>query len=232
MSPKWIVFAGVVCLTGCRIEPPGPLRHETESIARDQSDRVRVDLEMGAGNLRIRPGEGSLLRADFTYNIPSWKPQIRYTSAAGHGDLSVRQPQSSRAHLGNTEYEWDLDLNREVPIELSLRFGAGEARLDLGELALRDVDVEMGVGKMDMDLRGEPRKSYDVRIRGGVGEAIVRLPANVGIAADVHGGLGEIQADGFRRDGNRYINDAYDNAKTTIHLDVHGGVGSIRLILS
>ncbi|HUI78888.1 MAG TPA: toast rack family protein [Bryobacteraceae bacterium] len=227
-----VLLAGIVYLSGCRIEPPGPVRHETQSIDRDDAERVRVDLEMGAGNLRIGSNTGKLLRADFTYNVPSWRPEIRYSSAAGHGNLSIRQPESSRTNLGHTEYEWDLDLNREVPLELRLHFGAGEARLNLGDLSLRDVDVEMGVGKLDLDLRGGPQKSYDVRIRGGVGEATVRLPSNVGVSADVQGGLGEIHATGFRREGNRYFNDAYSTAKTTIHLDVQGGVGEIRLILS
>jgi hypothetical protein len=231
MNRRWVLLAGAVCLAGCRIEAPGPLTHESQSIDRDDSDRVRVNLEMGAGNLRVRSGAGSkLMRADFTYNVPSWKPQVRYSSAAGHGSLSVRQPESGHAHLGNTKYEWDLDLNREVAMDLTVHFGAGEARLDLADLTLRDVEVEMGVGKLEMDLRGDPQRSYDVRIRGGVGEATVFLPSGVGISADVRGGIGEIQAPGFHHEGGRYFNDAFPNAKTTIHLDIQGGVGQIRLI--
>jgi hypothetical protein len=231
MNRRWVLL-GVVSLAGCRIEAPGPVRHESQSIDRDSSERVRVNLEMGAGNLRVRSGAGKLLRADFSYSVPSWKPEVLYNSAAGHGHLSVVQPRSAHPHLGNTENEWDLDLTREVPLDVKVRFGAGEARLDLGDLSLRDVDIEMGVGKLDMDLRGDPQQSYDVRIRGGVGEATVRLPSGVGISADVQGGIGEIHAPGFHREGRRYFNDAYPNSKTTIHLDVQGGVGEIRLILS
>ena len=51
--------------------------HESQSIDRDDSERVRVNLEMGAGNLRVRSGAGKLLRADFAYNVPSWKPEVR-----------------------------------------------------------------------------------------------------------------------------------------------------------
>jgi hypothetical protein len=232
MNRGWVLLAAAAGLAGCRIEAPGPVRHESQSVDRDDSERVRVNLEMGAGNMRVRSGAAKLLRADFIYNVPSWRPEVRYTSAAGRGNLSITQPGSSRGHFGNTEYEWDLDLSREVPLDVKVRFGAGEARLDLGDLQLRDVEVEMGVGKLDMDLRGDPQRSYDVRIRGGVGEATVRLPSGVGISADVQGGIGEIHAPGFHREGRRYFNDAYPNAKTTIHLDVQGGVGEIRLLLS
>jgi len=102
--------------------------------------------------------------------------------------------------------------------------------LDVGDLSLKSVEVEMGVGKLSLDLRGKPRQSYDVRIRGGVGEATVRLPRDVGISAEAEGGIGEISASGLRREGHRYFNDAFDRAKVKVHLDVRGGVGAIRLI--
>ena len=219
-------------LAGCEVSAPGPVAHESQFIARDDSSQVHVTLDIGAGNLRVRSGADKLLRADFAYNVPSWKPEVRYTSTAGDGDLSIRQPESGQAHFGHAENRWDLTLNREVPLEVRLHFGAGEARLDLGDLSLRGVDVEMGVGKLDMDLRGNPQRSYEVRIRGGVGEATVRLPSAVGISADIRGGIGEIHASGFHRNGSRYFNDAFANAKTTIHLEVQGGVGEIHLILS
>jgi len=233
MNRRWVLLAGAVVLAGCRVEAPGPLRHESRTIDRDNAERVRVDLEMGAGRLRVRSGASDkLLRADFTYNVPSWRPEVRYTSAAGRGNLSIRQPASAQTNFGHTEYEWELDLNRDVPLGVRIHFGAGEARLDLGDLSLRDVDVEMGVGKLDLDLRGDTQRSYDVRIHGGVGEATIYLPSAAGISADVEGGLGEIQAAGFHHEGRHYFNDAFSHAKNTIHLDVHGGVGQIRLILA
>ena len=88
----------------------------------------------------------------------------------------------------------------------------------------------MGVGKLHMDLRGNPKRSYDVRIRGGVGEATVRLPADIGVEAQAEGGIGGISAHGLHHQNHRYFNDAYDTAKVKIHLDIRGGIGAIRLI--
>ncbi|MBZ5574941.1 MAG: toast rack family protein [Acidobacteriia bacterium] len=223
-------LAGLLCLAGCVVETAGPAQHEYRTIDRDKAELVRVDLNMGAGNLRVDSGTDKLVAADFTYNVASWKPEMRYSNAAGRGTLSIAQPERGHTHFGRTDYEWDLRLNREVPIEFTARFGAGEAHLDLGGLILRTVEVDMGVGHLDLDLHGQPKESYDVRIRGGVGEATVRVPSNIGVEAEAHGGIGEIKASGMRRDGNRYYNDAYGDSKVTIHLDVQGGVGSIRLI--
>jgi len=225
------LLAAALCLSSCIIETAtGPVRHDSRSIERDASERVRVDLSMGAGNLTIGGGARKLLNADFTYNVPSWRPEVRYTSTSTHGDLTIRQPGQGPAQIGHTRYEWDLALNNDVPMDLNLHFGAGEAHMELGSLALRSVDVGMGVGKLEMDLRGNPKHNYDVRIRGGIGEATVRLPEGVGVYAEGAGGIGEIKTQGLRREGDHWINDAYEDSKVRIHLDVHGGIGSIRLI--
>ena len=225
------LLAAALCLSSCVIyTATGPERHDSRTIELDASERVRVDLNMGAGNLIIGGGARKLLNAGFTYNVPSWRPEVRYSSTGTHGDLTIRQPGQGHAQIGHSRYEWDLTLNDGVPMDLSLHFGAGEARLDLGSLSLRSVGVHMGVGKLDMDLRGNPKHNYDVSIRGGVGEATVRLPAGVGVYAEGSGGIGEIRTQGLRREGGHWVNDAYQDSKVRIHVDVHGGIGEIRLI--
>jgi hypothetical protein len=224
------LIAGALCLCGCVIETAGPTQHDFRSIELDKSELVRVDLNMGAGSLRVDGGTQKLMRADFTYNVPSWKPYVRYNSGPVRGNLSIEQPQGHQAHMGGTKYEWDVRLNREVPLDVKVHFGAGNADLNLGGLTLRSVEVDMGVGRLQMDLRGNPKRNYEVRIQGGVGEAIIRLPAGVGVDAEAEGGIGSISAPGMRREGRRYLNDAFERAKVRVHLDVRGGVGSIRLI--
>jgi len=219
-----------VCLGGCVVEATGPMQHEFKTVDLDKAERVSVDLRMGAGDLKVGGGTQKLMRADFDYNVPSWKPYVHYSSGASHGNLSIEQPGSHHGHVGRTRYQWDVRLNREVPIDMRVHFGAGHADLSLGSLSLRSVDVEMGVGKLDIDLRGNPKRDYDVTIRGGIGEATVRVPSSVGVYGEAEGGIGEIRMSGLHRDGRRYYNDAYEHSKVTIHLDIKGGIGAIRVI--
>ncbi len=225
-----LLAAGALCMCGCVIETPGPTQHDFRTVELDKSETLRVNLRMGAGNLRVGSGTQKMMRADFTYNVPSWKPYVRYSSTAGRGDLTIEQPGTSHTHFGHTRYEWDVRLTRDVPVDLRVNFGAGDAELDVGSLALRSVEVDMGVGKLQLDLRGNLKRNCEVRIRGGVGEATVRLPADVGVYAEAEGGIGEIKTTGLRREGRIYTNDAYQNSKATIRLDIRGGVGAIRLI--
>jgi len=223
--------AGILCLGGCVIEvQTGPTRHESREFEREDVQSLRLDLHMGAGELRIRGGAEKLARADFSYNVEAWKPNLHFSRVAGIGDLRIEQPGSSHSHLGDVTYLWDLQLSNDVPVDLTTRFGAGDARMDLGSLNIRRIEVQMGVGQLQMDLRGKPKHDYDVRVRGGVGEATIRLPRDVGIYASGRGGIGEIRTEGLRRQGDHWVNDAYNDAKVRIHLDIEGGIGSISLI--
>ena len=86
------------------------------------------------------------MRADFTYNVASWKPYVRYKGGGVRGNLTIEQPATHSARLGGNKYKWDVRLNREVPMDLNVHFGAGHAQLDLGNLNLRSVEVNMGGG--------------------------------------------------------------------------------------
>ena len=81
-----------------------------------------------------------------------------------------------------------------------------------------------------LDLRGQPKRDYDVSVSGGVGQATVYLPKNVGIEAEAHGGIGHIEVRGLEKHGNVWQNSLYDTAKVTVRVKVQGGIGEIRII--
>jgi hypothetical protein len=221
-------LTGALYLSGCVVGSvrTGPVQYESRTIERDGFQEVTVNLDMGAGDLKVGSGTSKLAQAYFTYNVPVWKPVVDY----GNGNLTIRQPGGGHSHAGNVQYQWDVRLGREIPIDLRVNFGAGDAQLDLGSLDLRDVNVEMGVGRMIMDLRGDPTHDYTVHIQGGVGEAKVQLPLNAGVFATAQGGIGEISVRGMRKDGGHWVNEAYDTAKVKVRVDVQGGIGRIELI--
>ena len=218
-------------LAGCVIDTrTGAVQHDSISVPRDASEFLRVNLTMGAGNLRVSPGAAKFLDGDVTHNVEPWKPVVKYSRAAGHGNLDISQPGLHHAQAGNVRYEWNLRLADDIPLDLAVHFGAGDAHLDLGNLRLRSVEVEMNVGRLDMDLRGSPRRDYEVHIRGGIGEATIHLPHEAGVYAKARGGIGSVHSTGLRQEGDHLVNDAYDHSKASIHLNIEGGIGAINLL--
>jgi hypothetical protein len=232
-----VLLAG---LPGCHIETnggnsisgTGETIHESNTVDLSKArgvERLRVNLELHAGEMHVNGGAKELMEADFIYNVASWKPEVRFDRSGFRSTLSVKQG-GSTATMGSTKNEWRLLLNDDIPTDFSLRCGAGENRLNLGELDLRDVEIHIGAGRVELDLRGrQPKHDYSVSIHGGVGEAVVHLPADTGVVATATGGLGEIEVNGLKKQGGEWRSGASGKGKSTIHLDVHGGIGKITI---
>ncbi len=203
---------------------------QTVDLSKAQgSERVRVELEIGAGELRVEGGAKELMEADFVYNVASWKPQIHFEKSGFRSTLHVKQG-GRTASFGKTKNEWRLRLNDTIPIDFSLHCGAGENRLNLGQLDLRGVEVHIGAGRVELDLRGKPpQHDYSVEVHGGVGEAVLRLPPEAGIEARASGGIGEIEVQGLEKHGDHWRNAAANKGRATIRVEVHGGIGRISI---
>jgi N-terminal domain of toast_rack, DUF2154 len=229
---KLLLSAGAVLgLTGCQFDtgPAGPMRETSVHIDRGNAERANVELDMSAGQLTVRGGADKLIDGRFNFNVPNWEPKIDQSNNGTHATIKVSQPHN--AHLGgDRHYEWDLQLSNQVLLDLAANCGAGQARLNLGDLDLRHVEVHMGAGQVDLDLRGRPKRDYDVEVSGGVGQANVHLPEDVGIYAEAHGGLGSITVTGLDKKGDHWENNLYDKAKVNVRIKVEGGIGEIRII--
>jgi N-terminal domain of toast_rack, DUF2154 len=225
-----LVAAATIALTGCVVNTDfaGPLQHLDKSIDLDKSEMARVEIKMGAGELKVEGGSSKLMEAGFDYNVEGSKPLVHYNASSFRGEVLIEQP--GGVHSGsNSKYKWDLHFNNKLPIDFVTHLGAGEAHLTLGTMNLRSVEVHMGVGQVEMDLRGNPSHDYNVEIHGGIGQATVHLPSTVGIVANASGGIGDIEVHGLEKHNGRWTNSAYEHSPVTIHLDVKGGIGNITL---
>src|SRR5215203_6402058 len=195
MMAATVVLAGA-CGTqsGGSQQQVGKMQSESHSVALENAKSARTQLKMGAGELNITGGADQLMEADFSYNVSEWKPKVSYDVSGDEGELIVKQGGANEgARLGgDARNEWDISFNDEVPTDLVVQMGAGESDLDLDSLTLTGLDLQMGAGKTTVDLTGAYAQSFDASIQGGVGEATVLLPSEVGVKAKAEGGLGKI----------------------------------------
>jgi hypothetical protein len=232
-----VMMAATAVLAGaCGMQPGGSqqqvgkLQEESKSVDLNNAETARAQLKMGAGELNVTGGADGLMDGDFSYNVSEWKPKVSYDVSGGEGELLVKQGGANSGSLdAKARNEWDISLNDEVPTDLVVQVGAGESELDLDSLTLKGLDLKMGAGKSTVDLTGDYAKSFDASIQGGVGEATVLVPSEVGVRVKAEGSLGKINAEGFQREGEAYVNDAYGDSDVTLDVDVRGGVGQINL---
>ena len=230
MMAATAVFAGACGTQRGGTQQVGEMQRESQSIQAENAQSVRANLRMGAGELNLTGGADQLMEADFAYNVPDWKPKVNYDVSGDMGELTVRQGDGGGVRLGgDARNEWDIRFNDEVPTNLSVQMGAGESDLDLDDLTLTGLELEMGAGRTTIDLTGDYERDFVASIQGGVGQATVQLPSEVGVRVEAQGGLGEINAEGLQKEGEAYVNDAYGDSEDTLDVDIQGGVGQINL---
>src|SRR5215207_1974984 len=230
MMAATVVLAGACSTQGGGTPQVGKMQHDSKSVDPKNAQSARAQLKMGAGELNITGGADRLMEGDFSYNVSEWKPKVSYDVSGKKGELVVKQGSAHGGDLsGGARNEWDVSLNDELPTDLVVQLGAGESALDLDSLTLTGVDLQMGAGKTTVDLTGDYAQDFEASIEGGVGEATVLLPSEVGVKAKAEGGLGKINAKGLKKVGDSYVNDAYGESDVNLSVDVKGGVGQINL---
>jgi predicted membrane protein len=209
----------------------GELVEETQTVELGEAESVELDLDIGAGELKVQGGASELMEGYFVYNIERWKPEILYSVAGNRGMLKVKQGHCSAMTIGKTRNKWNISMSNDIPLDIKVDFGAGEGNLDLRGLILNSLDIDMGVGELKVDISGEQKRSLDVSVDGGVGSATIYLPVDVGVHVEVDGGIGSINARDMIKKRGVYVNDAYGKTEVTIDVDIDAGIGSVDLIL-
>jgi N-terminal domain of toast_rack, DUF2154 len=226
-----VATVAVAMLGGaCQSQAVGEMQRDSQKVQPENAQSVRAHLKIGAGELNVSGGADALMEAEFAYNVADWKPDVSYDVSGDTGELSVEQGSGQDVRPGgDARNEWDVLFSDEMPTDLRVQMGAGESSLDLDSLTLTGLDLQMGAGKTSVDLTGDYTSDFDASIQGGVGEATVMLPGEVGVRARAEGGLGNINAKGLKKEGDSYVNEAYGSSDVTLEVDVQGGVGQINL---
>jgi major membrane immunogen (membrane-anchored lipoprotein) len=226
-----VVLLAALLLVSCSSDDVkvGELRTESKSVELGDAKSVEVKITIGAGDLKINGGAEKLLEADFTYNVAKLKPEVEFAD----GTLIVQHPDvrgyRTLQDIKDFRNEWDLRLNNDVPMNLSLDMGAGTSALQLADLTLTGLDVMLGAGEFTLDLSGDWARDLDVTIDAGAANLNVRLPKDVGTRVKVEAGPHTIEATGLTREGGVYTNAAYGMSAVTLHVDMQAGIGQINL---
>lgn len=206
----------------------------SDKIALEDAESLTADIEMGAGELSVdgdaEPGDA--MDADYRYSRRAWVPQTEYRVDGGQGRLRVTQDDVGVPDFGGgSRNEWDMSLPSQVPLDLHVVIGAGESTLDLAGTELRSLRLEVGAGESTVDLSGAWDHDVEADIQAGVGALKLVVPRDVGVR--IWGrdeGLGDYVVDSaFHREGEYYVNDAWDTADVRMDLKLQRGLGEVRV---
>jgi hypothetical protein len=181
----------------------------TTSQKLEDTDEKRVSIEFSAGRLAIRSiDEGLLYRLKLRYKKDYFEPVTDLSGNRLH--LGVERIRKGFRGIFNWNSsgggnEFDLELTREVPMDLHINFGAGSAELDLGGLALTGLEFNTGASESRIKVSA-PNREQILKAQFNVGAADFQLEQLGNLNAEdieINAGMGsfEISLDGsWQRD--------------------------------
>ena len=225
-----IFSASLLILTGCFSFIPEKVKEQenTLSVKKDNAEKLEVEINLGVGELTVAKGAKEWMEGNAQYNIKKLAPKVHYKQRGKTGDLVIEHKGSTKIGLGNIKNFWEIELNEDIPMDLSVETGASKAKLDLRGLKLENLDIETGVGDLYVDLGGDWNKSFETNIETGVGQTTVILPSTVGVKITTDKGIGSINLEGFIAKGKGiFVNEAYEKADVILEINAEMGVGDI-----
>ena len=208
----------------------GESQTQTRSADAEDAESARANLRLAVGELDVGGGADSLMEADFAYNVSAWEPRVDYEVVGDSGELNVEQQGLDEGiPTRDVRNEWDLRLNDDIPMDLTVQMGGGVSNLDLDSLTLTGLNLDVGAGATTVDLTGDWEGDLSAVVRGGAGEVTLLLPSQMGVRVNAGTRLGRVNAEGLRKEGEAFVNDAYGDSDTNLEVDVSGGAGQINL---
>ena len=201
---------------------------EDVAVPLEGATEASIRIDHGAGRLRLTSmlGGADLVQGHFVGGVR--------TSGQRSGDrldLSLRsRPGGWHAGAREGGLEWNVSINRQVPVTLELNTGASDTDLDLTDLQVKELAVSTGASKSVVRLPTSGR--YAVRIKGGAASIRLQVPVHVAARIESHGGLSNVEVDErrFPRSGEEWRSTDFDTAERRADIRLDVGAAKVEIV--
>jgi hypothetical protein len=201
----------------------GPLETETIQVALPENGSFapEVRLTFGAGELKVNPGsERTRLDGTAQYNVSDFKPRISTSGSRVHieqGSLEIKGIPNFNKGIQN---EWDL-LLPVAPLSLRIEAGAYKGSLELGGLAIEEIEVSDGASEVQLSF-STPNQIEMRRFTYTTGASDVRL----------HGlGNANFTELNFRSGAGNYLLDFSGPLQRDAQVTIESGISNIEILV-
>ena len=187
----------------------------SEELGTANSARIELDFSVGPTSVESLVGSNDLIQAEITH-----LGEVEFSSSGTSRKTIQLDTKELSFNSGwfdfvnERELRWEIGISPDIPVEVDIKGGVGEADLDLSQLDLTGLNLDVGVGKIAIYLPATA-DAYEARISGSVGETYIEIAEGADIRLNVDGGVGEVT-----------INVPEDAA---VQLDASIGVGRVRV---
>jgi hypothetical protein len=237
MSVRLMYGAGRLQVT------PGAERNLFEVHMRYDAERAdpfyRFDaatraLELGVRNISVRntlrDPKGHELNLALTRTAPL-DLDLEIGAAEADLDLSGVRIEELRLRTGASDTRVRFDAPNPSRLrELSVEFGAASVQMNgLGNANAERIAVSFGVGRIMLDFSGEWRNSVEMSLSSALGEAVLRVPSDVGVRVETSTFLHSLDAPGLVKRDGAHVSSNWETAKHKLRIRASGALGRLEV---
>ncbi|MEX0912192.1 MAG: hypothetical protein WD031_02100 [Gemmatimonadota bacterium] len=217
-----LLVTGAGLVSGAHVADAQTWRTMTSARQVWETTPIDVRIQYGAGTLRIDPvGSPMLYELEIRYDEEIFEPIAEFDPDARTLRLGIESRERRRSMNLREGSTATIGLTREVPLDLRLEFGAGEAEIELGGIALERLSLSTGASETRVDFSNpNPIAAEQIRIEAGAADLRVTGLGNTRAARiEFQGGVGATVLD--------FSGDWQGDATASVQM----GVGSVTLRL-
>ena len=192
------------------------LRIGTESLGR----RFRIGRDRWAGEMKLALSRDVAMDLNMDFGV------VR-------ADIDLGGIRRTRAEINTGASQTQIDIsepNSEAMSRASMDVGAAEFTVrNLGNLNTEVIEIDAGIGEIDLDFTGDWRQNARVSVDMGLGSLVLRFPRGLGVRLVKDTFLTSLDSEGLVKRGDAYYSLDYDDAEYQITVDVDAAFGSIRV---
>jgi hypothetical protein len=226
--PVLVILLGIWLLVGALGRVRSGAKGQTVSIPLESAHSARIKIEHGAGRLNIRAGASSTELLNGVFG-----GEVDYKSEFEADKLKVKIRNSPQFWLWypGENFDWDIQLNGDVPLNLKINSGANASTIDLTDLKVVGLEIDTGASSTELSLPVNAGNTL-VDIQSGAAALKVHVPAAVAARIKVKSGVASINVDSNRfprLDGGLYQSADYATAANRAEINIDTGVGSVEI---
>ncbi len=231
MSKAWLLLLGALAACSntsadrARAERTPDLRTLTSAREYAGEKNMSATVEFAAGRLSLTPApSGTLYHAVLSYDQRQFQPEVSYEDGALRVGM---RGDNVKIHGGSGHgNQLNLQLGPDAPLDLDLKFAAGESNIELGGLKVERLKLATGAARGRLSIsRPTLGRCQDLDLQVGAAHMdVVGLGHLSPEAMSVQGGVGDVGLDfsgAWRNDATAKI----DMGLGSLRLDVPRDVG-------
>jgi hypothetical protein len=223
------ILVGALLVTGVQVERGHMATAQVRQALESGVKSAKIDLEPAMGSLRLEKlAEPVALVMGTIPDSSAIRVTENYVLENGQANYTLRSPDSTFVVTTDTQvYNWDLGLATDIPLDLYVSLGAGQADLDLSGLTLSALKLDLAVGQAVVVLPAT--SSFSGTIDNAIGQVEIIIPSGVEVVIKVDNALSVVQTgSGIVKDGDTYSAGG-GGAKYRITLHISQAIGNINL---